>query len=58
MDECKIAPVAELPGRTDIPQRTLEPYVAQSNFDELTPEEQEHVRERMVRFFISIITHE
>lgn len=29
-------------------------YVAKSNFDELTPEEQEQVRARLARFFVSI----
>jgi hypothetical protein len=36
------------------PRKASDTYVGSSNFDELTPEQQEGVRELFARFFISI----
>lgn len=58
MDERAIAEEDELSERGGTSSETLKTYVAESNFAELAPEEQECVRERFARFFISIFLHE
>ena len=50
-----MAPVVEPREQAAIPRNTPEPYLAGSNFDELTPEEQERVREQFAILFISIL---
>jgi len=46
------------PGEARTSPGTSKGYVGESNFDELTPEQQECVRERLARFFISVFEHE
>jgi hypothetical protein len=38
------------------PRKTPDTYVGSSNFDDLTPEQQEQVRDRLAHFFLSIFT--
>jgi hypothetical protein len=54
MDDQRIAQEDGLPEDTGTTQETSRTYVAKSNFDELTPEQQECVREHFARFFISV----
>jgi len=58
MNGSTITPVDEVPKEVHRSPGALGAYIAESNFDELTPEQQEYVRIRFARLFISVLEHE